>query len=196
MLPRGSAECHLDGSPHSRSCCWRRAAQIPSRTRSGPTTMHDPLPLLSPSDFPPLRRAALETVQVNLGYRCNLSCVHCHVSAGPNRTEEMDGETADQVLRYLELSSANTLDLTGGAPELNAHFRAMVRRARGAAAAGDRPVQSHDPRGARPRRPRGVSRFAPGPDCRFAPMLRGRERLEAAWRRRVRCQHPCHPAPE
>lgn len=92
--------------------------------------MHDPLPLLSPSDFPPLSRAALETVQVNLGYRCNLSCVHCHVSAGPNRTEEMDGETAEQVLRYLELSSANTLDLTGGAPELNPHFRAMVRRAR------------------------------------------------------------------
>ena len=92
--------------------------------------MHDPLPLLSPSDFPAVRRAALDTVQVNVGYRCNQSCVHCHVAAGPTRTEEMQAETADQVLRFLEVSAARTLDITGGAPELNPHFRPMVGSAR------------------------------------------------------------------
>ncbi len=92
--------------------------------------MHDPLPLLSPSDFPALRRTSLDTVQVNVGYRCNQSCVHCHVAAGPTRTEEMQAETAEQVMRFFEASSARTLDITGGAPELNAHFRFMVERAR------------------------------------------------------------------
>ena len=92
--------------------------------------MHDPLPLLAPSDFPSIRRTSLDTIQVNLGYRCNQSCIHCHVAAGPTRTEEMHAETVAQVLRYLETSSARTLDITGGAPELNPHFRAMVERAR------------------------------------------------------------------
>ena len=92
--------------------------------------MHDPLPLLSPSDFPVVRRTTLDTVQVNVGYRCNLSCVHCHVAAGPTRTEEMQAETAQQVLQFLETSGAGTLDITGGAPELNPHFRSMVERAR------------------------------------------------------------------
>ena len=92
--------------------------------------MHDPLPLLSPSDFPAVRRESLDTVQVNVGYRCNQSCVHCHVAAGPTRTEEMQAETAGQVLHFLEASTAHTLDITGGAPELNPHFRSMVERAR------------------------------------------------------------------
>ena len=92
--------------------------------------MHDPLPLLSPTDFPAVFRGALDTVQVNVGYRCNLSCIHCHVAAGPGRSEEMDAETVALVLRYFEASSAHTLDITGGAPELNPHFRAMVARAR------------------------------------------------------------------
>ena len=93
--------------------------------------MHDPLPRLSPSDFPSIRRGRLDAVQVNLGYRCNQSCVHCHVGAGPNRTEEMSGQTVKLILRYLESSTARTLDITGGAPELNRHFRTMVERARG-----------------------------------------------------------------
>ena len=92
--------------------------------------MHDPLPLLSPSDFPAVRRASLDTLQVNVGYRCNQSCIHCHVAAGPTRSEEMETETAGHVLRFLEASTAHTLDITGGAPELNAHFRWMVERAR------------------------------------------------------------------
>lgn len=92
--------------------------------------MRDTRPLLLQSDFPSLRRSKLETVQVNLGYLCNLSCVHCHVNAGPQRTELMDRETVDQVLALLAGSGARVLDLTGGAPELNPHFRYLVREAR------------------------------------------------------------------
>ena len=76
------------------------------------------------TDFPPLQRKRLETLQVNLGYVCNQACLHCHVNAGPTRTESMDASTARQVIEYLDASGATTLDLTGGAPELNAHFRA------------------------------------------------------------------------
>jgi radical SAM/Cys-rich protein len=92
--------------------------------------MHATLPLLLDTRFPALRRRKLETLQVNLGYVCNQTCLHCHVNAGPTRTESMSRETADQVLDYLRASGATTLDLTGGAPELNAHFRGIVERAR------------------------------------------------------------------
>ncbi len=92
--------------------------------------MHATLPLLTQTDFPPIRRRRLETVQVNLGYVCNQACLHCHVNAGPTRTETMDRETVDQVLGYLAASGAGAIDLTGGAPELNRHFRYLVSRAR------------------------------------------------------------------
>jgi radical SAM/Cys-rich protein len=92
--------------------------------------MHDTLPLLAATDFPPLRRERLATLQVNLGYRCNQSCLHCHVNAGPNRTEMMDGATIDLVLQVLKARGIETLDLTGGAPELNVHFRRLVAGAR------------------------------------------------------------------
>jgi radical SAM/Cys-rich protein len=92
--------------------------------------MHATLPLLVDTDFPPLTRGKLETLQVNLGYRCNQTCLHCHVNAGPTRTEAMSRETIDLLLRYLEASGARALDVTGGAPELNPHFRALVREAR------------------------------------------------------------------
>jgi radical SAM/Cys-rich protein len=92
--------------------------------------MHATLPLLARTDFPAIRRRALETVQVNVGYVCNQTCLHCHVNAGPTRTEAMTRETADQVLAYLEASGAATLDLTGGAPEMNPHFRHLVLGAR------------------------------------------------------------------
>ena len=58
--------------------------------------MHDPLPLLTNTTFPPMRRSRLATLQVNLGYLCNQSCVHCHVNAGPKRTEQMTARTANQ----------------------------------------------------------------------------------------------------
>ena len=92
--------------------------------------MHATLPLLVETDFPALGRRRLDTLQVNVGYVCNQTCVHCHVNAGPTRTESMTRETADQVLEYLAASGATTLDLTGGAPELNAHFRHLVTGAR------------------------------------------------------------------
>ena len=93
--------------------------------------MHATLPLLESTDFPPLRRARVDTLQVNVGYRCNQSCLHCHVSAGPHRSEEMTAETAELVLEFLRASGAATLDLTGGAPELHAPFRYLVETARG-----------------------------------------------------------------
>jgi radical SAM/Cys-rich protein len=92
--------------------------------------MNATLPLLLRTEFPPIRRARLETLQVNLGYVCNQTCVHCHVNAGPKRTEAMSSETAEQVLAYLRASGAETIDLTGGAPELNANFRDLVAAAR------------------------------------------------------------------
>lgn len=93
--------------------------------------MHATLPLLIRTDFPALRRRAVETLQINLGYRCNQSCVHCHVNAGPNRTEEMSRDTIDAVIAFLAASpEVHTLDLTGGAPELNRHFRSLVVAAR------------------------------------------------------------------
>jgi radical SAM/Cys-rich protein len=92
--------------------------------------MHATLLLLQATDFPAITRSRLETLQVNLGYRCNQACVHCHVNAGPKRTESMSQETIEEVLRFLRASSVHTLDLTGGAPELNPHFRYLVSAAR------------------------------------------------------------------
>jgi radical SAM/Cys-rich protein len=93
--------------------------------------MHATLHLLARTDFPALRRRTVDTLQVNLGYRCNQSCLHCHVNAGPNRTEEMTRDTIDTVIQFLAASSdVRTLDLTGGAPELNRHFRSLVVAAR------------------------------------------------------------------
>ncbi len=88
--------------------------------------MHATLPRLEVSDFPAIHRKRLDTLQVNLGYKCNQTCVHCHVNAGPTRTEMMSRETISDVIAFLKASRVKTLDLTGGAPELNAHFRALV----------------------------------------------------------------------
>ncbi|MFM7086610.1 MAG: arsenosugar biosynthesis radical SAM (seleno)protein ArsS [Cyanobium sp.] len=82
------------------------------------------------SAFPALTRAALSTLQVNLGYRCNQSCSHCHVAAGPSRTESMDPDNLALVLRVLQERRIRCLDLTGGAPELHSGFRQLVRAAR------------------------------------------------------------------
>jgi radical SAM/Cys-rich protein len=89
------------------------------------------LPLLKQTDFPAIERKSLSTLQVNLGYRCNQSCLHCHVNAGPNRTEEMSAETIELILDYCRANDVQTLDLTGGAPELNPGFRHLVTTARG-----------------------------------------------------------------
>ena len=92
--------------------------------------MHDTLPLLEKTLFPAIRRAHLDTLQVNLGYKCNQTCLHCHVNAGSNRTEMMDDETLALIPQVLAARDIGTLDLTGGAPELHDGFRALVRAAR------------------------------------------------------------------
>jgi radical SAM/Cys-rich protein len=92
--------------------------------------MRETLPLLQQSDFPRLERRELTTLQVNLGYTCNQSCLHCHVNAGPTRKEQMSAEIIHEVLRFAAASGIATLDLTGGAPELNPHFRDLVGEAR------------------------------------------------------------------
>jgi len=92
--------------------------------------MHATLPLMRRYGFPAIRRARLETLQVNLGYKCNQTCLHCHVNAGPSRTELMSRETIVDVLAFLDVSGVRQLDVTGGAPELNPNFRELVLRAR------------------------------------------------------------------
>jgi radical SAM/Cys-rich protein len=88
------------------------------------------LPLLEQTDFPAIYRAKLETLQVNLGYLCNQSCQHCHVDAGPYRKEQMQRKTVDDLIVFLQKSNIKTLDLTGGAPEMNENFRYLVSAAR------------------------------------------------------------------
>ena len=92
--------------------------------------MHDTLPLLEQTRFPAIARSRLDTLQVNLGYKCNQTCLHCHVNAGPNRTEMMEDDMLALVPQVLAARGIKTLDLTGGAPELNTGFRALVRAAR------------------------------------------------------------------
>lgn len=78
-----------------------------------------------------LSRRPAETLQINVGKRCNQACHHCHVEAGPKRTEMMDARTAARVLELLSAApGVRTLDITGGAPELNPYFRDLVRGAR------------------------------------------------------------------
>ena len=92
--------------------------------------MHDTWPRLANSDFPAIQRRRLTTLQVNLGYLCNLACLHCHVNAGPTRKELMDAAQIEVVLEFLRRQPVETLDLTGGSPEMNPHFRTLVEQAR------------------------------------------------------------------
>lgn len=92
--------------------------------------MHQTLHLMKSRGFPHIRRKALDTLQVNLGYKCNQACFHCHVNASPDRKEMMSTETIDDVIAFMQTSKVTTLDLTGGAPELNDHFRRLVVAAR------------------------------------------------------------------
>ena len=94
-----------------------------------------PLPtfeqVLSQNGNTPLQAAGIEVLQVNLGNLCNQTCRHCHVDAGPDRREIMSRETVDQCLDAFRRSKIPILDITGGAPELNPHFRYLVREAWG-----------------------------------------------------------------
>jgi radical SAM/Cys-rich protein len=91
--------------------------------------MLDTWPLLQNSQFPDIQRRPLEILQVNLGYLCNQSCLHCHVNAGPNRKELMSQESITDILGLLQQPGIHTLDLTGGAPEMNPLFRELVQQA-------------------------------------------------------------------
>ena len=77
-----------------------------------------------------LTARGIKVLQVNVGYQCNMACRHCHVSAGPGRTESMDNATVEAVLRVVRENPIETLDITGGAPELNPRFRRLVAEAR------------------------------------------------------------------
>jgi radical SAM/Cys-rich protein len=79
----------------------------------------------------PLRAAGITVLQINVGKLCNQTCRHCHVDAGPDRTEIMSRETAEQCVNALAKTDIPTVDITGGAPELNPHFRWLVERVRG-----------------------------------------------------------------
>jgi len=92
--------------------------------------MRDSWPLLQKTDFPAIKRRSLNTLQMNLGYLCNLACIHCHVNAGPNRKELMDQATMRTALDVADRYDVQTLDLTGGSPEMNPHFRWLVEQAR------------------------------------------------------------------
>ncbi len=91
--------------------------------------MLETLPHLDAIGFPAVTRDRLRTLQVNLGYRCNLQCRHCHVAASPQRREMMSEENIAEVIAFLDRADIETLDLTGGAPELHPKFRALVAAA-------------------------------------------------------------------
>lgn len=91
--------------------------------------MHDVWPRLKHSDFPTIRRVRIDTLQLNLGYLCNISCIHCHVNAGPRRKELMDRATMELALEVAAKRAIKVLDLTGGTPEMNPEFRWFVAAA-------------------------------------------------------------------
>jgi radical SAM/Cys-rich protein len=88
--------------------------------------MHDVWPILSATSFPAISRDRVDTLQLNLGYLCNLSCIHCHVGAGPRRKELMDRDTMQLALAYVDRHPVRCVDLTGGSPEMNPQFRWLV----------------------------------------------------------------------
>jgi len=92
--------------------------------------MHATLPLLNTLNFPAIRRDHLQALQINLTYLCNQRCLHCHVNAGPTRTEAMTDESLTLLHQVIDAHSVNTLDLTGGAPEMHPRFREIVAHAR------------------------------------------------------------------
>lgn len=89
--------------------------------------MHATLPLLEATEFPVLRRKQADILQVNLGYLCNQTCVHCHVNAGPTRKELMEDDNLALIAQVLRERSIGTLDLTGGAPEMHPRFCELVQ---------------------------------------------------------------------
>ncbi|WP_350559249.1 arsenosugar biosynthesis radical SAM (seleno)protein ArsS [Psychrobacter sp. CAL346-MNA-CIBAN-0220] len=92
--------------------------------------MKSTIELLEHTDFPTIKRRQLTTLQVNMGYLCNMSCVHCHVAASPYRTEMMSRELVELIPQVLQAQNIDTLDLTGGAPEMHDDFKYLINAAR------------------------------------------------------------------
>lgn len=92
--------------------------------------MLDTLPHLQQLHFPKITRDKVDTLQINLGYLCNQQCTHCHVNAGPKRTEIMSLDTIKEIVDFLAAGSVRRIDLTGGAPEMNPHFVFLLEQAR------------------------------------------------------------------
>ena len=92
--------------------------------------MYETLPHLNHLDFPAVYRSTLDTLQINIGLKCNQQCVHCHVNSSPRRTEMMSDETIEDVKSFLTKNKIKTLDITGGAPELHPQFKKLVSYAR------------------------------------------------------------------
>ncbi len=88
--------------------------------------MLDTLPLLNKITFPVISRKRIDILQINLGYRCNQQCLHCHVNAGPNRNEEMSHEVVLQTLDFIQKYQIKMVDLTGGAPEMHPEFIFLI----------------------------------------------------------------------
>jgi radical SAM/Cys-rich protein len=88
--------------------------------------MLETLPLLNKIIFPAINRKNIDIVQINLGYRCNQQCLHCHVNAGPKRSEEMSLEVLDQTFDFIKKYQIKTVDLTGGAPEMHPKFIEII----------------------------------------------------------------------
>jgi len=86
--------------------------------------------VLQEHDCEPLRASGIEALQINVGKLCNMTCAHCHVDAGPDRRESMSREVAEAVINVLAQTDIPTLDITGGAPEMNPNFRWLVQQAR------------------------------------------------------------------
>ena len=89
--------------------------------------MLDTLSLLQKINFPSIYRKKIEILQVNLGYRCNQQCLHCHVNAGPNRKEEMSHEVLLEVIEFVQHNNIQCVDLTGGAPEMHPDFNFLIK---------------------------------------------------------------------
>ncbi len=88
--------------------------------------MLDTLPLLNKISFPDISRKNISILQLNLGYRCNQQCLHCHVNAGPKRTEEMTYEVLLQILDFIKANNIEVVDLTGGAPEMHPNYAFLL----------------------------------------------------------------------
>ena len=92
--------------------------------------MHDTLPFLNQRKFPTIKRDNLHTLQINIGLKCNQQCFHCHVNSSPKRKEKMSDATIEAVKSFLTTNNIETLDITGGAPELHPEFRTLIKFAR------------------------------------------------------------------